>query len=90
MLRHQEKDMEGYPQGGYMPNEKLSTYEAFSLFTKNVHFATGQQDRLGTLEVGKFADMVVLDRNPFEISEDELLNVKIIKTLVAGKTVYGE
>nr|WP_312578297.1 amidohydrolase [Sedimentibacter sp.] len=84
------KDIEGYPQGGYMPTEKLSMYEAFSLFTKNVHFATGQQDKLGTLEIGKFADMVVLDRNPFESSEEELLNVKVLKTYVAGKIVYEE
>lgn len=82
------KDMKGYPEGGYMPEEKLSMYEAFSLFTKNVHIATGQADKLGTLELGKFADLVVLDRNPFELREEELLNVKILKTYVAGKPVF--
>lgn len=81
-------DMEGYPKGGFNPKEKLSIYEAFSLFTKNVHVATGQEDKLGTLEIGKYADLVVLNKNPFEIIEQELLNVKILQTFVAGKRVY--
>lgn len=66
----------------------MSIYEAFSLFTKNVHVATGQEDKLGTLEIGKFADLVVLDKNPFEITEQELLNIKILQTFVAGKLVF--
>lgn len=81
-------DLDGEPKGGYHPEEKLSIYEAFSIFTKNVHVATGQQDQLGTLEPGKFADLVVLDRNPFESDEEDLLNVKVLKTFVAGKLVF--
>lgn len=84
------KDMNGYPDGGYMSKEKLSVYDSFLLFTKNVHYATGQEDKLGTLEVGKFADMVVFDKNPFEVSEEELLNIKVLKTFVAGKQVYEQ
>lgn len=82
------KDIDGYPDGGYMPKEKLSIYESFLLFTKNVHFATGQEDKLGTLSVGKFADIVVLDKNPFESYENELLNTHVLKTFVAGKQVF--
>ncbi|MFA9422958.1 MAG: amidohydrolase [Sedimentibacter sp.] len=84
------KDLNGYPGGGYFPEEKLSMYEAFCLFTKNVHIATGQEDKLGTLELGKFADMVVLDSNPFNLNEEELLNVKVLYTFVAGKQVYPQ
>lgn len=84
------KDIDGYPDGGYMPKEKLSIYESFLLFTKNVHFATGQEDKLGTLSVGKFADIVVLDKNPFESYENELLNTHVLKTFVAGKQVFGK
>lgn len=81
-------DMDGVPNGGYHPEEKLSMYEAFSIFTKNVHFATGQEDKLGTVEPGKFADLVVLDRNPFESADEELLKVKVLKTFLAGKLVF--
>ncbi|QHI72384.1 amidohydrolase [Aminipila terrae] len=81
-------DKDGKPAGGYRPEEKLSVYEAIELFTKNVHYATGQQDYLGTLEVGKFADLVVLDRNPFTIDEMELKDIKVKQTYIAGKRVF--
>ncbi len=82
-------DMQGMPAGGFYPKEKLSVYEAISLFTKNVHYATGQEEYLGTLTEGKFADLVVLDRNPFEIPPKELLEVRVLQTYVAGKQVYS-
>lgn len=81
-------DIDGYPDGGFLPEEKLSIYESLSLFTKNPHFATGQQDKLGTIEVGKFADLAILDRDPFEIDEKDILKIKVLKTFVAGKKVF--
>lgn len=81
-------DKDGIPSGGYGPQEKLSVYEAIEIFTKNVHYATGQQDSLGTLEVGKFADLVVLDRDPFRIDEMELKDIKVEQTYIAGKRVF--
>lgn len=81
-------DRDGEPAGGYGPKEKLSVYEAIEVFTKNVHYGTGQQDQLGTLEVGKFADLVVLDRNPFTIDEMELKDIKVKQTYIAGKRVF--
>lgn len=81
-------DKDGIPSGGYGPQEKLSVYEAIEIFTKNVHYATGQQESLGTLEVGKFADLVVLDRDPFMIDEMELKDIKVEQTYIAGKRVF--
>ncbi|WP_324822624.1 amidohydrolase [Sinanaerobacter sp. ZZT-01] len=81
-------DFDGQPEGGYYPEERLSVYDAFCLFTKNVHAATGQQDKLGTLESGKFADLAVLDRDPFELDVKNLLEIKVLKTFVAGRLVF--
>lgn len=81
-------DKDGQPTGGYGQQEKLSVYEAIEVFTKNVHYATGQQDKLGTLAVGKFADLVVLDRNPFKVDEMELKDIKVQQTYIAGKRVF--
>lgn len=81
-------DKDNLPLGGYYPNEKLSVYEAIEIFTKNVHYATGQQDVLGTLEVGKFADFVILDSNPFVANESDLKDIKVSQTYVAGKRVF--
>lgn len=81
-------DKDGLPFGGYYPKEKLSVYEAIEVFTKNVHYATGQQDVLGTLEIGKFADLVVLDSDPFKSNEADLKDIKVAQTYVAGKRVF--
>lgn len=81
-------DMDGNPPGGYGPSEKLSVYEAIEIFTKNVHYATGQQDFIGTLETGKFADLAVLESDPFEAEESELKDIKVAQTYIAGRRVY--
>ena len=83
------QDMNQYPPQGYHPEEKLSVYDAVCMYSKNVHYATGQEDYLGTLEVGKFADMVVIDRNVFEIPEPEILQVQVENTYLAGREVYS-
>jgi hypothetical protein len=83
------QDEKGFPEEGFVPEEKLSLYQGFSLFTRNIPYATGQQDMLGTLEVGKLGDFVILDRNPMELNPSEIRNVEICATYVAGEKVYS-
>lgn len=82
------KNLNKLPHDGFQPEEKLSIYEAITLFTKNLHYATGQDKFLGTIKKGKFADLIVIDRNIFEIDEDEILNIKVEQTYLAGELVY--
>ena len=82
------QDMEGYPIEGFLPEERLSVYEALCMYTKNVHYATGQENVLGTLEIGKFADSTVLEKNLFKIDEKEIKDVKVEQTYVAGNCVF--
>ena len=82
------QDMEGYPMEGFLPEERLSVYEALCMYTKNVPYATGQESVLGTLEIGKFADLTVLERNLFKIDEKEIKDVKVEQTYVAGNCVF--
>ena len=82
------QDMEGYPIEGFLPEERLSVYEALCMYTKNVHYATGQENVLGTLEIGKFADLTVLEKNLFKIDEKEIKDVKVEQTYVAGNCVF--
>lgn len=84
------RDFEGRPEGGHQPEEKLSVYDALCLFTKNLHYAAGQEEFLGTLEPGKFADLVVIDRNIFTIPEEDIKNIQVEKTYLAGKEVYSK
>ena len=82
------QDMEGYPAEGFLPEERLSVYEALCMYTKNVPYATGQESVLGTLEIGKFADLTVLEKNLFKIDEKEIKDVKVEQTYVAGNCVF--
>jgi len=82
------QDMEGYPMEGFLPEERLSVYEALCMYTKNVPYATGQESVLGTLEIGKFADLTVLERNLFKIDEKDIKDVKVEQTYVAGNCVF--
>ena len=81
-------DLNGCPESPKRPEEKLSVYDAISLYTRNVPYATGEEAVLGTLEVNKFADMAVLDRDPFQIPEEDLYKVEVLATYLAGKEVY--
>ncbi|MFA5634811.1 MAG: amidohydrolase [Anaerovoracaceae bacterium] len=83
------KDLNLFPENGYHPEEKVSIYDAVCMFSKNIPYATGEEDYLGTLEIGKFADMIVIDRDIFERPAEDLINVKVKKTYLAGKEVYS-
>ena len=84
------KDFHRCPEGGYQPEEKMSVYDAVCMFTKNLHYAAGQDGVLGTLEPGKFADMVVIDRDIFKIPADEIMDIQVEKTYLAGREVYSK
>lgn len=77
------------PKGGYHPDQIVSLYEAVSMFTKNIPYANGEQDYMGTLEEGKFADMVIVDRDIFSRPAEDIMNMQVEKTYLAGKEVYS-
>ncbi len=82
------QDLECWPEGGVQPEEKLSRYDAVCLFSKNIPMATGEEDLMGTIEVGKFADMVVIDRDIFTCPESEIKDIQALNTYLAGKETY--
>mgnify|MGYP000755405540 FL=1 len=82
------EDLNGLPRGGMQPEERLNVYQAICLFSKNIPYATGENAHIGTLEVGKYADLAVLDRDIFSIPHDEILNVKVERIMLAGKDTW--
>lgn len=68
--------------------ERLSVYEALLASTINAAYQSKQEDLVGTIEPGKWADFVVLDRNPLQVDADDIPNLKILKTIVGGRCVY--
>jgi predicted amidohydrolase YtcJ len=82
------KDLSGYPENGWLPEQKLSLYEALYGFTMGGAYASFEECIKGSITPGKLADMVVVSENIFDIDINEIKNVKILKTFVGGKLVY--
>ena len=82
------QDRGGHPAGGWFADQAMSRAEALHSFTLAAAFAAHQEDRLGSLESGKWADFIVVDRDYFEIPETEIDDIKVLQTWVGGKLVY--
>jgi hypothetical protein len=82
------QDPMGQPQSGWMPGERMSREEALATFTRNAAFAAHAETRLGTLEAGKLADLVVLSKDIMRIAPPEILTTSVRMTIVGGEIVY--
>ncbi|MDQ3288050.1 MAG: amidohydrolase [Pseudomonadota bacterium] len=81
-------DGQGKPIGGWHPEEKLTAYEALRGFTLDAAYAGFAEDRVGSLEVGKRADFVLLEQDPLAIDPAKLPVLKVQATYVDGQAVY--
>jgi predicted amidohydrolase YtcJ len=72
----------------FLPEERLDLPTAIAGFTINSAFVNHLDDLTGSIEVGKRADLVVLDRNPFEHPEDRIAEARVVRTLVDGQRVF--
>jgi len=83
-------DPEAGPQyaGRLGDDPGLSRETALRSITINASYSLHQEARTGSLEVGKLADFIVLDRNLFEIPEEEIADIGVLLTVVGGQVVY--
>jgi len=79
--------LEGQPPQGWFPEQRLTIEEAVHCFTVNNAYATFEEDSKGSLREGKLADLVVLDRDIFARPPRELLEAKVLYTIVGGRVV---
>ena len=82
------KNIKGLPEQGWIPEEKMSVDEAVKLFTKDAAYASYSEETNGTIEMGKHADLVVLEKDIYEINPDDIKTTKVDMTFVAGNCVY--
>lgn len=80
-------DDKGRPTG-VNPEERISLAEALKAYTAGSAYTYGRENELGTLECGKMADIVVVDKNLFAIPEAEIKNCSVKMTIMDGKIVY--
>jgi predicted amidohydrolase YtcJ len=84
------RDLDGrLPVGGWRREERLSPDEALRSFTLGGAYAAFRERDLGSLEVGKLADLVVVDRDPIGGPPEQIPQARVLRTLVAGKTAYA-
>jgi predicted amidohydrolase YtcJ len=82
------QDPSGRPDGGWMPEERLSREEMLTSFTWAAAYAAHAEKDLGSLEVGKLADMVLLDRNVMTVEPKEMLSTRAVLTIIGGEVVH--
>jgi len=70
------------------PDQRISIYEAFRAVTKDAAWQYFEENRKGTLEAGKLADMVILDRDPLKTDPGNIADIKVLETIKEGKTVF--
>ncbi|MEO8449609.1 MAG: amidohydrolase [Gemmatimonadota bacterium] len=85
------KDIRGKagPDGEWHPEQKVSREEALKMFTRYAAFAAFEDDKRGSIEVGKWADFTILDHDIMTIPEAEILTTKPVMTVIAGEIVHS-
>jgi len=82
------RTLDGKNPKGWVPEQKISVEQAVKAYTINNAWAGLQEKDLGTIEVGKLADLVILSDNIFTIAEEEIIDVEVVLTMIGGQVFY--
>mgnify|MGYP000032392385 CR=1 FL=1 len=84
------KTLDGKNPGGWIPEEKISLEEAIKGYTIRAAYAEFSEKEKGSLQAGKLADLVVLDRDLFRLKPDDILDTRVLLTMVDGRIIHSE
>ena len=83
------QDPNGQPPGGWRPEERVSFATALAGFTRGAAYAGFAERKIGSLEPGKWADFILVDRDVAKVDPQALAATKVLETWVAGKKVFS-
>ena len=82
------RDAAGNPPGGWMPEQILTLGEALGGFTRSAAYASFAEDRLGSLTKGKLADFILVDRDIFQSTPEQIRETKVLETWIGGRKAW--
>ena len=83
------QDFEGNPSDGWYPEQRLTRLEALRSYTLDAAYASFEEEVLGSITPGKFADLTVLSKDIMTIPAHEILETEALMTIVGGEIVFG-
>ncbi|TWT42170.1 N-substituted formamide deformylase precursor [Phycisphaerae bacterium RAS1] len=83
------QDAAGQPPSGWQPQERVSRQETLAMYTMWAAYAAFEETEKGSLESGKLADFIVIDRDVMTCEPREILETNVLKTVLGGKVVYS-
>ena len=83
------KDLTGYPEKGFQIQNALSREETLKGMTIWAAYLNFEENEKGSIEKGKFADFIIIDRDIMKVEENETPNTKVLKTYLSGELVYN-
>ncbi|MCU0339187.1 MAG: amidohydrolase [Spirosomaceae bacterium] len=84
------QDAKGWPQGGYQVENALTREQALRGMTLWAAYGNFEENRLGSIEIGKEADFIILQKDLMTTSAGELREVKVIRTYIMGEKVFAQ
>ncbi|MGC1658752.1 MAG: amidohydrolase family protein, partial [Candidatus Acidiferrales bacterium] len=79
---------DGQPAGGWIPAERISVTDAIAAYTIGAAYAGHREKTEGSLEPGKLADFIIVDRDPFAVDPHQIGGTQVIETIVGGRVVF--
>jgi predicted amidohydrolase YtcJ len=84
------QDVNGQPPGGWIPSERLTFEQALGAYTRGAAYAGFAEQKIGALEPGKWADFIIVDRDPTKVDAQSLARTEVLATWVGGKKVWSK
>lgn len=84
------QDLDGQPPGGWHPEQRMTRTEVLRSFTIDAAYAAFEEDLKGSLEAGKLADFIVIDRDIMICPPREIADTRVLRTVIGGETVFQQ